>query len=138
MGASRVGKETGLTVNGEQQEALAYRKKYRGLIAVHGKVLLEDKSALDPVSAVGAAETCSKIHPDPLKSFDYRCRALPGNMNFPVTPRVAVEVSPAAIESGEAQVALDPPATEKHAKRWVCEGRRFPCEDIKIEQPDGD
>src|SRR5262245_3526106 len=63
-------------VNGfeHQDEGLDYRRRYRGLIGVHSKVPIRDRSILSLVYTPGVAEACLAISQDPLASFDLTCR----------------------------------------------------------------
>src|SRR6266536_5375121 len=56
------------------QEALAYRKRFRGMIGVASKVPLKDRSVLSLVYTPGVAAPCLEIAKDPLTSFDYTIR----------------------------------------------------------------
>ncbi len=56
------------------QEALEYRRRYRGLIGVESKVPVKDRATLSLVYTPGVAEPCLAIHKDPGKSFEYTCR----------------------------------------------------------------
>ena len=56
------------------QEALAYRKKFRGMIGVASKVPLKDRSVLSLLYTPGVAAPCLEIARDPLTSFDYTLR----------------------------------------------------------------
>ncbi|MBA3337516.1 MAG: NADP-dependent malic enzyme [Chloroflexia bacterium] len=55
-------------------EGLDYRRRYRGLIGVHSKVPIRDRSVLSLVYTPGVAEACLAIKNDPLASFDLTCR----------------------------------------------------------------
>ncbi|MDQ3043797.1 MAG: NADP-dependent malic enzyme, partial [Chloroflexota bacterium] len=55
-------------------EGLDYRRRYRGLIGVHSKVPIRDRSVLSLVYTPGVAEACLAINKDPLASFDLTCR----------------------------------------------------------------
>ena len=57
------------------QEALAYRKRLRGMIGVASKVPLKDRSVLSLVYTPGVAEPCREIAKDPLAAFDYTIRS---------------------------------------------------------------
>ncbi|HEX3721296.1 MAG TPA: hypothetical protein VHV31_00805, partial [Nitrolancea sp.] len=61
----------------QQNEALDYRRRYRGLIGVGSKVAIRDRSMLALVYTPGVAEACLEINRDPLQSFDLTSR---GNM----------------------------------------------------------
>jgi malate dehydrogenase (oxaloacetate-decarboxylating) len=56
------------------QEALAYRKRFRGMIGVASKVPLKDSSVLSLVYTPGVAAPCLEIAKAPLTSFDYTIR----------------------------------------------------------------
>src|SRR5438270_4107834 len=56
------------------QEALAYRKKFRGMIGVASKVPLKDRSVLSLLYTPGVAAPCLEIAKEPLTSFDYTMR----------------------------------------------------------------
>jgi len=58
----------------EAQEALAYRKRLRGMIGVASKVPLKDRSVLSLVYTPGVAAPCLEIAKAPLSSFDYTMR----------------------------------------------------------------
>jgi len=56
------------------QEALEYRKRFRGMIGVTSKVPLKDRSVLSLVYTPGVAAPCLEIAKAPLSSFDYTIR----------------------------------------------------------------
>ena len=56
------------------QEALAYRKRLRGMIGVASKVPLKDSSVLSLIYTPGVAAPCLEIAREPLTSFDYTIR----------------------------------------------------------------
>ncbi len=56
------------------QEALAYRKRFRGMIGVASKVPLKDRFVLSLVYTPGVAAPCLEIAKHPLASFDYTIR----------------------------------------------------------------
>src|SRR5215467_14765325 len=56
------------------QEALEYRKRFRGMIGVASKVPLKDRSVLSLVYTPGVAAPCLEIAKAPLSSFDYTLR----------------------------------------------------------------
>ncbi len=60
--------------NGELDEGLDYRRRYRGLIGVHSKVPIRDRAILSLVYTPGVAEACLAISQDPLASYDLTCR----------------------------------------------------------------
>lgn len=55
-------------------EAMAYRRKYRGVIGIESKVPMRDQSVLSLVYTPGVAEPCRVITRDPTASFDVTCR----------------------------------------------------------------
>jgi len=57
-----------------QQEALEYRKRFRGMIGVTSKVPLKDRSVLSLLYTPGVAAPCLEIAKSPLTSFDYTIR----------------------------------------------------------------
>ena len=96
-------------VNGfeQQDEGLDYRRRYRGLIGVHSKVPIRDRSILSLVYTPGVAEACLAISQDPLASFDLTCRGntvailtdgsdLFGREGGPPEAAIPVPISPAA------------------------------------------
>ena len=56
------------------QEALAYRKRFRGMIGVASKVPLKDRFVLSLVYTPGVAAPCLEIAQHPLTSYDYTMR----------------------------------------------------------------
>ena len=60
--------------NGAGEEALAYRKKYRGVIGITSKIPIKDANILSLVYTPGVAEPCLKIAQDPLQSYTLSCR----------------------------------------------------------------
>lgn len=56
------------------EEALAYRKRYRGLIGVASKIPLKDQSVLSLIYTPGVAAPCLEVARAPLTSFDYTLR----------------------------------------------------------------
>lgn len=56
------------------QEALEYRKRFRGMIGVASKVPLKDRSVLSLFYTPGVAAPCLEIAKAPLSSFDYTMR----------------------------------------------------------------
>ncbi len=56
------------------QEALEYRKRFRGMIGVTSKVPLKDRFVLSLVYTPGVAAPCLEIAKAPLSSFDYTIR----------------------------------------------------------------
>src|SRR5437763_4715449 len=73
MDAQHIHNEVG-TFSLEVQEALAYRKRFRGMIGVASKVPLKDRFVLSLVYTPGVAAPCLEIAKDPLTSFDYTIR----------------------------------------------------------------
>ncbi|MBI5166456.1 MAG: NADP-dependent malic enzyme [candidate division NC10 bacterium] len=57
-----------------KEEALEYRRRYRGVIGVQSKVPIRDKSILSLVYTPGVAAACLEIAKIPATSFDYTCR----------------------------------------------------------------
>lgn len=55
-------------------EAMAYRRKYRGVIGIESKVPMRDQSVLSLVYTPGVAEPCRVIDREPMRSFDVTCR----------------------------------------------------------------
>ena len=60
--------------NGAGEEALAYRKKYRGVIGITSKIPIKDVSILSLVYTPGVAEPCLEIARDPVQSYSLSCR----------------------------------------------------------------
>jgi len=58
----------------EAQEALEFRKRFRGMIGVASKVPIKDRSVLSLVYTPGVAAPCLEIAKAPLSSFDYTIR----------------------------------------------------------------
>src|SRR6266478_1281300 len=58
----------------EAQEALEYRKRFRGMIGISSKVPIKDRSVLSLVYTAGVAAPCLEIAKAPLSSFDYTIR----------------------------------------------------------------
>src|SRR3989442_11980293 len=56
------------------QEALEYRRRFRGMIGVASKVPLKDRSVLSLLYTPGVAAPCLAIARSPLTSFDYTIR----------------------------------------------------------------
>ncbi len=52
------------------EEALAYRRRYRGAIGVTSRLAVKDKHMLSVVYTPGVAEPCLRIHENPELSFD--------------------------------------------------------------------
>ncbi|HZD10291.1 MAG TPA: NAD-dependent malic enzyme, partial [Candidatus Binatia bacterium] len=57
-----------------ESQAMAYRRRYNGLISVRSKVHVRDSQALSLVYTPGVAEPCLEIERDPKRSFDVTCR----------------------------------------------------------------
>ncbi len=55
-------------------EALDYRRRFRGLIGVASKVPIRDRAMLALVYTPGVAEACLEINRDPLESFELTSR----------------------------------------------------------------
>jgi len=60
--------------NGAGEEALAYRKRYRGVIGITSKIPIKDASILSLVYTPGVAEPCLEIARDPVQSYSLSCR----------------------------------------------------------------
>ncbi len=60
--------------NGAGEEALAYRRKYRGVIGITSKIPIKDVNILSLVYTPGVAEPCLEIARDPVQSFSLSCR----------------------------------------------------------------
>jgi malate dehydrogenase (oxaloacetate-decarboxylating) len=60
--------------NHVEDEALAYRKRYRGVIGVTSKVPIKDINILSLVYTPGVAEPCLRIAADPVQSYLLTCR----------------------------------------------------------------
>jgi malate dehydrogenase (oxaloacetate-decarboxylating) len=58
----------------EKDEALDYRRRYRGLIGVNSKIPIRDRETLSLIYTPGVAEACREISVDPLNSFDLTSR----------------------------------------------------------------
>src|SRR5260370_38602301 len=56
------------------QQALDYRRKYRGVIGVESKIPVRDASVLSLVYTPGVAEPCLEIARDAERSFDLTMR----------------------------------------------------------------
>jgi malate dehydrogenase (oxaloacetate-decarboxylating) len=59
---------------GAGEEALAYRKKYHGVIGITSKIPIKDVNILNLVYTPGVAEPCLEIARDPVQSFFLSCR----------------------------------------------------------------
>jgi malate dehydrogenase (oxaloacetate-decarboxylating) len=55
-------------------DALAYRRKYRGLLGIQPKLPIRDTATLSVVYTPGVARPCIEIDKDPEKSFEYTIR----------------------------------------------------------------
>jgi malate dehydrogenase (oxaloacetate-decarboxylating) len=71
----------------QPSEALAYRKRYRGVIGIESKIAIKDRSVLSLVYTPGVAEPCLEIAKNPSASFVYTIR---GNTIALVTDGSAV------------------------------------------------
>jgi malate dehydrogenase (oxaloacetate-decarboxylating) len=60
--------------DGAGEEALAYRRKYRGVIGITSKIPIKDVNILSLVYTPGVAEPCLEIARDPAQSFSLSCR----------------------------------------------------------------
>jgi malate dehydrogenase (oxaloacetate-decarboxylating) len=60
--------------HGAGEEALAYRKKYRGVIGITSKIPIKDANILSLVYTPGVAEPCLEIAANPIESFSLSCR----------------------------------------------------------------
>ncbi len=58
----------------DENEGIAYRRKYGGLIGVRSKVQVRDNTMLSLVYTPGVAEPCLEVARDPYRSFDVTCR----------------------------------------------------------------
>lgn len=58
----------------EKDEALDYRRRYKGLIGVNSKIPIRDRETLSLVYTPGVAEACREISADPLSSYDLTSR----------------------------------------------------------------
>src|SRR5216684_212454 len=56
------------------QEALEYRRRFRGMIGVSSKVPLKDRSVLSLLYTPGVAAPCLAIAKEPLTAYDYTLR----------------------------------------------------------------
>ncbi len=63
-----------ISTQGNPEEGLDYRRRYRGLIGVNSKVPIRDRAILSLVYTPGVAEACLAIRDNPLASFDLTCR----------------------------------------------------------------
>jgi malate dehydrogenase (oxaloacetate-decarboxylating) len=57
-----------------ESDALAFRRRHRGLIGVKSKMPIKDLSVLSRIYTPGVGAPCRAIHKNPLLSFDYTCR----------------------------------------------------------------
>lgn len=60
--------------NGAGEEALAYRRKYRGVIGIASKIPIKDAKILSLVYTPGVAAPCLEIAKDSVASFTLSCR----------------------------------------------------------------
>jgi malate dehydrogenase (oxaloacetate-decarboxylating) len=58
----------------EKDEALDYRRRYRGLIGVNSKIPIRDRETLSLVYTPGVAEACREISANDLNSYDLTSR----------------------------------------------------------------
>lgn len=58
----------------DKDEALDYRRRYRGLIGVNSKIPIRDRETLSLVYTPGVAEACREISANALNSFDLTSR----------------------------------------------------------------
>ncbi len=57
-----------------ESDALAYRRRYRGLVGIKSKMPIRDTSVLSRIYTPGVAAICREIDKNPLASFEYTCR----------------------------------------------------------------
>ena len=57
-----------------EQEALEYRRRFKGIIGVESKVPIKDRAILSLVYTPGVAAACLEIAKNPRTCFDYTCR----------------------------------------------------------------
>ncbi len=60
--------------NYQDDEALAYRRRYRGVIGITSKIPIKDANILSLVYTPGVAEPCLRIAEDPVQSYLLTCR----------------------------------------------------------------
>mgnify|MGYP001360967146 FL=1 len=57
-----------------ESDALAYRRRYRGLIGVKSKMPIRDMSVLSRIYTPGVGAICREIDKNPASSYQYTCR----------------------------------------------------------------
>src|SRR3974377_1926150 len=57
-----------------EADALAYRRRYRGLIGIKSKMPIRDTSVLSRIYTPGVGAICREIDKNPLASYQYTCR----------------------------------------------------------------
>ncbi len=57
-----------------ESDALAYRRRYRGLVGIKSTMPIRDTSVLSRIYTPGVAAICREIDKNPLASFEYTCR----------------------------------------------------------------
>jgi len=57
-----------------ESDALAYRRRYRGLIGIKSKMPIRDTSVLSRIYTPGVGAICREIDKNPLASYQYTCR----------------------------------------------------------------
>lgn len=57
-----------------ESDALAYRRRYRGLIGVKSKMPIRDRSVLSRIYTPGVGAVCREIDKNPLASYQLTCR----------------------------------------------------------------
>jgi malate dehydrogenase (oxaloacetate-decarboxylating) len=57
-----------------ESDALAYRRRYRGLIGIKSKMPIRDMSVLSRIYTPGVGAVCKEIDRDPTSSYQYTCR----------------------------------------------------------------
>jgi len=58
-----------------EEQVLAYRRKYRGLIGVHSKIPVKDKAMLSLIYTPGVGDACLAVQREPTGSLTYTCRS---------------------------------------------------------------
>lgn len=61
-------------ITNQEARALAYRKRYRGVIGVSPKIPIKDSKILSLVYTPGVAAACLEIAKDPVQSYSLSCR----------------------------------------------------------------
>ncbi|MBA3035719.1 MAG: NADP-dependent malic enzyme [Desulfobacterium sp.] len=61
-------------ITDQEAQALAYRKRYRGVIGVSPKIPIKDSKILSLVYTPGVASSCLEIARDPVQSYLLSCR----------------------------------------------------------------